>query len=91
MASLLALFEQTWQDATELDAPAAGTPDGGGISPAELELLKMIAAGSTDQAAANRLGISLRTVRRRMEELMNRLEATSRFEAGLKAAKRGWL
>ncbi|MER5637904.1 LuxR C-terminal-related transcriptional regulator [Kitasatospora sp. NPDC002227] len=91
LASLFALFEQTWHTATDLDTPKAAEPGQDTPTPAELELLKMVASGITDQAAANRLGISLRTVRRRMEDLMNRLEATSRFEAGLKAAKRGWL
>jgi DNA-binding CsgD family transcriptional regulator len=91
LASLSSLFEQTWQTAADLDAPTRSDPDEDGVTAAELELLRMIASGLTDQATANRLGISLRTVRRRIEELMNRLEATSRFEAGLKAAKRGWL
>jgi len=45
----------------------------------------------TDETAARRLGVSLRTVRRQMAALMERLCATSRFEAGLKAAQRGWL
>ena len=50
-----------------------------------------MAAGVTDEAAANRLGVSLRTVRRRVADLMERLDASSRFEAGLKAGRRGWL
>lgn len=45
----------------------------------------------TDETAGKRLGLSLRTVRRQMAGLMERLDATSRFEAGLKAAQRGWL
>lgn len=51
----------------------------------------MLAAGLTDEAAAKRLGVSLRTVRRIMAGLMDRLQASSRFEAGLKAAQKGWL
>ncbi|MDJ0386171.1 hypothetical protein [Streptomyces sp. G-G2] len=45
----------------------------------------------TDEAAARRLGVSQRSVRRRMSALMERLHASSRFEAGLKAAQQGWL
>lgn len=45
----------------------------------------------TDENAGKRLGISLRTVRRQMASLMERLNASSRFEAGLKAAQSGWL
>jgi DNA-binding CsgD family transcriptional regulator len=57
----------------------------------ELALLRLLAAGSIDEAAAKKLGISVRTVRRMMADLMERLGATSRFEAGYKAMKRGWL
>lgn len=35
---------------------------------------------------ARRLNVSIRTFRRRMVTLMSRLEATSRFQAGAKAA-----
>ena len=53
--------------------------------------MKLLAAGLTDEAAAARLNISHRTARRLMAGLMERLGARSRFEAGLKAAQRGWL
>lgn len=87
---LIALFEQTWQLATPLAEPGVPTSSGG-LSATERALLRMLASGMTDEAAAKRLGVSLRTVRRRMDELMARLDAHSRFEAGLKAGKRGWL
>lgn len=51
----------------------------------------MLAAGLTDEVAGRRLGISARSVRRQMAGLMERLGASSRFEAGLRAAQRGWL
>ena len=35
--------------------------------------------------------VSLRTVRRMMSDLMERLAAQSRFQAGVNAAKRGWI
>ncbi|MFF1560700.1 response regulator transcription factor [Streptomyces sp. NPDC058279] len=66
-------------------------PGGDGISAGERELLKLLASGLTDEVAGKRFGVSLRTVRRQMAALMERLHATSRFEAGLKAAQRGWL
>ncbi|MFJ9692244.1 LuxR C-terminal-related transcriptional regulator [Kitasatospora sp. NPDC101183] len=90
VASLVALFERTWQDAVPLgtDRPKdAGT----GLSDTERELLRLLASGLTDEAAGRNLGISARSVRRQMAGLMERLEASSRFEAGLKAAQRGWL
>ncbi|ANW17980.1 helix-turn-helix transcriptional regulator [Streptomyces clavuligerus] len=90
VAALVTLFEQTWQAAVPLGAIPQQAPRDG-ITPGEQELLKLLASGMTDEAAGKRLGLSLRTVRRQMSSLMERLNATSRFEAGLKAAQRGWL
>ncbi|MFF1561840.1 LuxR C-terminal-related transcriptional regulator [Streptomyces sp. NPDC058279] len=90
VASLITLFEQTWETAVPLGADLK-QPAEDGISAGERELLKLLASGLTDEAAGKRLGVSLRTVRRQMAALMERLHATSRFEAGLKAAQRGWL
>ncbi|MGW2649782.1 LuxR C-terminal-related transcriptional regulator [Streptomyces sp. NPDC001393] len=90
VASLVAVYEQAW--ATAVPLGAATTRDTHtGLTPAERELLTLLARGMTDEAAAKRLGIGLRTVRRQMATLMERLGASSRFEAGLKAAQRGWL
>jgi DNA-binding CsgD family transcriptional regulator/sugar-specific transcriptional regulator TrmB len=101
VASLVAIYQQAWDTAIPLGADQDrrgrdrdGDQDGesgAGLSPGEKELLLLLAKGMTDEAAAKRLGVSLRTVRRQMAGLMERLGATSRFEAGLKAAQRGWL
>lgn len=90
VASLATLFEQTWDAAVPLGADRP-RPSDSRPTATELELLKLLASGMTDEAAAKRLGVSLRTVRRQMAALMERLHATSRFEAGLKAAQQGWL
>ncbi|MFJ7247270.1 LuxR C-terminal-related transcriptional regulator [Kitasatospora sp. NPDC098652] len=90
VAALLALFQQAWDTAVPLGADRQRETDTG-LNPTEKELLKLLATGLTDEAAGKRLGVSLRTVRRQMAALMERLDATSRFEAGLKAAQRGWL
>jgi DNA-binding NarL/FixJ family response regulator len=54
-------------------------------------VLELLAAGCTDASVAARLEVSVRTVRRSMAAIMSRLGARSRFQAGLKAADRGWL
>lgn len=89
LAPMIALFEQVWEIATPLGA--AADPDREGLTAAERGLLKLLAQGLTDEAAAARMGFSYRTARRMMADLMERLNARSRFEAGLKAAQRGWL
>ncbi|HEU5268350.1 MAG TPA: LuxR C-terminal-related transcriptional regulator [Jatrophihabitans sp.] len=78
-----ACFEATWADC----APA--TPDS--PTPAELELLELLATGTTDESIGRRLGISVRQVRRRTALLFGRLGASSRFAAGAEAVRRGWL
>ncbi|WP_238488413.1 helix-turn-helix transcriptional regulator [Actinoplanes flavus] len=86
---MLALFDQIWELATPFGA--TNDPDREGLTKQEQVLLQLLAQGLTDEAAATRLGVSQRTARRMMSGLMERLEARSRFEAGLKAAQRGWL
>jgi DNA-binding CsgD family transcriptional regulator len=90
IASLLELFEAVWRDAAPL---SVGNPVDAatGLSDTERTLLTLLAEGATDEAVAKKLSVSLRTVRRIMADLMQRLDAGSRFEAGMKAAKRGWL
>jgi DNA-binding NarL/FixJ family response regulator len=61
------------------------------LSERERQLLRLLTAGYTDESAAVRLGISVRTVRRTVSGIMDRLGARSRFQAGVKAADRGWL
>ncbi|MEZ0106742.1 DNA-binding CsgD family transcriptional regulator [Catenulispora sp. EB89] len=87
---LTALFELIWTDAVPLGMPAKSDSPAG-LTPTDNHLLRLLADGLTDEAAAKRLGISARTVRRIMADLMVRLGAESRFEAGVEAARRGWL
>ena len=54
-------------------------------------LLRQLAAGAKDEQIARTLGIGLRTVRRRVADLMIELGADTRFQAGVEAARRGWL
>ncbi|SFT21042.1 response regulator transcription factor [Streptomyces sp. ok210] len=88
MASLVAIYEQAWDTAIPL---GTNQDDDFGLTALDRELLRLLGSGLTDEAPGNRLCVSARTVRRQMASLMERLSATSRFEAGLKAAQRGWL
>jgi DNA-binding CsgD family transcriptional regulator len=89
IAGLVALFEQVWCTATPFGTPAV--VDERGLAPQERELLRLLGAGHTDEAAARKLAISLRSVQRMMTSLTERLEAVSRFQAGVHAARRGWV
>lgn len=87
--TVAALFESIWETAVPFGASAA--PDRRGLTPREREVLKLLASGLTDEAVGGRLALSARTVRRIMNDLCERLDASSRFEAGIKAARAGWL
>jgi hypothetical protein len=77
--SLIALFEQVWSTALPL------TPDlSDGLDPEDDEtLIALLAAGMGDQAIARQLGISLRTVGRRVQRVQSSLNAATRFQAGV--------
>jgi DNA-binding CsgD family transcriptional regulator len=83
------LFERIWPDAVAL--ADGDLPEGSDLSMREREMLRLLSLGATDEFAAAHLGISVRTVRRMVAQIMHRLGARSRFQAGVKAADRGWL
>jgi DNA-binding CsgD family transcriptional regulator len=83
------LFERVWADGVPL-APL-DLPLSTELSDKHLRLLSLLYSGSTDEAAAAQLAISVRTVRRMVSDITNRLGARSRFQAGAKAAQRGWI
>ncbi|MDB1087601.1 hypothetical protein PJ985_08480 [Streptomyces sp. ACA25] len=89
LAALCAFFEQSWSEGTCFgERPQSDNHE---CTPMERALLGFVAAGDTDEAAGRKLGVSLRTVRRMMSTLMGRLDASSRFQAGVNATRRGWL
>lgn len=55
------------------------------------EILDILKTGVTDELAARQLNVSARTIRRRVAAVLDLLGASSRFEAGVKAAQMGWL
>ncbi|MET9299321.1 LuxR C-terminal-related transcriptional regulator [Micromonospora aurantiaca] len=89
IAGLVALFEQVWRTATPFGETA--TPDAEGLTTPERELMRLLAAGHTDESAARKLAISVRSVQRMMTSLTVRLGASSRFQAGVQASRCGWV
>ena len=49
----------------------------------------LLASGATDSTITRRLGISQRTVERRVRHVMDTLGAETRFQAGVEAARQG--
>ncbi|MFC8896051.1 helix-turn-helix transcriptional regulator [Streptomyces cinereoruber] len=89
VTAFLALFEAVWASAVPFgEAPRRSLEDPGSQP---RELLRLLALGYTDEAAARRLGISLRSERRLISELMERLDARSRFQLGQRAVENGYV
>jgi DNA-binding CsgD family transcriptional regulator len=89
------LFEGLWQRALPLHSPA-GSPAGppaqrarSSLS-AQQRLVTLLLSGLTDEAIARQLGLSYRSVQRRVAALMGELGAHTRFQAGAQAALRGY-
>ncbi|MBC6456462.1 helix-turn-helix transcriptional regulator [Actinomadura sp. HBU206391] len=84
---VISLFWATWQAATDLaDFRRAGRF---ALDEQDRRILRSLGEGLKDEAAARRLGLSLRTYRRRVAELMTELGASSRFQAGARARELG--
>ncbi|MGH8878868.1 MAG: helix-turn-helix domain-containing protein [Stackebrandtia sp.] len=99
VATACALFEQVWPMGVPAPGPpgadgepADGTTTSSGLSdPEDLLLLSLLLAGLTDQAIAARLGVGLRTVQRRVRDLMDAAGVDTRIQLGWQASRKGWV
>lgn len=91
------LFELQWELALPIADVARGGGDGadvlGGdvLTEVERRLVAMLSSGMTDEAMARAIGLSHRTVQRRLADLARRVGAEGRFQLGVQAARRGWV
>jgi hypothetical protein len=92
LQALGALFESLWARALPLplsaddEVLAADRP-----SQDQMRLLALLTTGLPDVVIARQLGLSYRTYQRRLHELMTRLGAETRFQAGVRAVLLGWI
>ncbi|MED7822980.1 helix-turn-helix domain-containing protein [Streptomyces chiangmaiensis] len=88
---LQAMFEQLWSHASPIRFGPGGHGATRGRDVGTTELLDLLTAGMKDESIARHFGVSARTVRRRIGALLDELGATGRFQAGVRAVKRGLL
>ena len=88
LGALVMLFEVLWQDSVPV-ARREGV--GSQEREPDRQLLFLLAAGLKDETIAGKLGVSLRTVHRRTRELLDRLGAQTRFQAGVRVVQSGLL
>ncbi|MFC8297938.1 helix-turn-helix domain-containing protein [Micromonospora orduensis] len=98
--ALLALFESHWRVATRLRLEALTTDDRphterqvDGYRPDadEARLLSLFVAGVPDKSIASQLGVSRRTVQRRLADLMDAAGVDTRPGLAFQVARRGWI
>ncbi|OKI91957.1 hypothetical protein AMK18_32275 [Streptomyces sp. CB01249] len=89
VAFLYKVYEHLWAAATSFspgaEEPTAVTDD------LKRSIVRLMAQGHKDEVVARRLGMSVRTCRRYISQIMEELESTSRFQAGVSAAASGML
>ncbi|WP_328643693.1 helix-turn-helix transcriptional regulator [Streptomyces canus] len=78
-------------DACALLTPDAETAHGIALAPRELDVLACVAAGATNAAAADRLGVRAETVKAYLRSAMRKLGARTRGEAVVAARRAGLL
>ncbi len=81
-----ASFEAAWRRSMDL---AEYERDHGALSELAPKILELLGSGLKDAAAARSLGLSRRSYRRNLAELMTALGASSRFQAGARARELG--
>ncbi|CAM4428292.1 LuxR C-terminal-related transcriptional regulator [Nocardia ninae] len=84
---LIKTFDVLWS----LAAPISVNPTAEALDERDRAILTLMGLGATDDTIARRLGMSRRTVVRRTARLLERLGASTRFQAGVQATRRGWL
>ena len=82
--ALVALFEAVWERGQDVDL-GPEEPDSD-----DVPLLTMLLAGLTDEAIARDLGISPRTLQRRVRGLLDLAGVDTRLQLGYVVAQRGW-
>jgi DNA-binding NarL/FixJ family response regulator len=83
--AVIALFESEWRRAAPIRKPSADQDQ------ATRTLLGLLAAGLTDESIARSQEVGLRTVQRRIHDLMRELNVVTRFQLGLAARDKGWI
>lgn len=79
--------DEAWRVGTSVERAVGNSP----LEDRDVQILALLATGASDATIARQLGISQRTVERRLRGVMDRLGARTRFQAGIAATRRGWV
>jgi DNA-binding NarL/FixJ family response regulator len=73
----------------EVSRPRERKSAGDELTAREMDVLRLVTAGLRDQAIADRLAVSARTVRTHVSHILAKLHLTSRTQAALYAVREG--
>lgn len=91
LQALAGLFEVLWDLAVPVFPRGVTGVESGSRVEEEQHLIALLTAGMPDEAIARELRTSYRTLQRRVRTLMETCHATTRFQLGVQAERRGWL
>jgi DNA-binding CsgD family transcriptional regulator len=90
IAWVVATFEQLWAEAQPLEDVIDSHQHGDyELDQTRAAIIRLMAEGEKDETISRRLSISVRTCRRHIADYMTQVGATSRFQAGVIAARAG--
>ncbi|GAB3191198.1 hypothetical protein [Nesterenkonia suensis] len=90
LAVLIGLFDSIWATSVPLGV-SEDIPRFADVDDHTRRLLQLMASGMTDEHMSRELGISRRTLSRKVQQLLEHTGARTRFQLGVQAARRGWI
>ncbi|GAA1689172.1 hypothetical protein GCM10009745_37650 [Kribbella yunnanensis] len=91
LEGLEGIFEALWRIAVPITNTTELNDVDAGPSLETKRLLTYLSAGLTDESIAREVGVSERTIARRIGRLQEALGAQTRFQLGVQASRQGWL
>ncbi|GAA1908191.1 helix-turn-helix transcriptional regulator [Streptomyces sodiiphilus] len=93
VTNLVALFEKIWAETANVSVvlQKPEPSEESALSEIQRRVLTLMCTVGKDETGARGLGVSVRTYRRYIADVMQRLGAASRAQAALLARERGWI
>lgn len=82
--ALVSLFDVLWRTAAPFELSAGGDA-AASDKPALGDIVALLASGMQDETVARQLGVSARTLQRRLQVMFEQLGSRTRFQAGFRA------
>ncbi|GGZ01280.1 hypothetical protein GCM10010300_51580 [Streptomyces olivaceoviridis] len=88
---LARVFDRSWEQGLDFAGEAGRQHEVRELADSvQQDIVRLLVQGMRDEEIARRLDISVRTCRRHIAKVMERLRSESRFQAGYLLRKRGW-